>query len=179
MTSMNMTTEENKSSRKKIFIVVSVIVIVAIIALVVAELHFSTPFSAPSPYVEVKYRIVGAYNAYPLSDNNTCLVLNLTVTNKGYTDEVWVLGYPNFSLNISNVVYKAIPTGNTPISDGLLGYHYLYFNTLPQAFLMNNESATGTIMFKFPKQLNNSPFTLQCSMTTLKDQTVNVKISIG
>jgi len=38
-------------------------------------------------------------------------------------------------------------------------------------------SETGTIIFEFPKQQYNKPFTLQCSMTTVNYEAVSVKIS--
>jgi len=170
---MKIATEEKKSSRKKILVMVGIIAIVAVIVLAVVWAQYQPTVS---PYVEVKYTTVGWYYTYPLSDNKACLVLDLTITNNGYTDGVSVLLYPDFSLKINNVVYNSDIGLMISNSSALLGWTYIS-STLQLVTLMNGGSETGTIIFEFPKQQYNQPFTLQCSMTTTKYVAVSVKIS--
>jgi hypothetical protein len=167
---MNTETEEKKSSIKRI--AVGILIAILIVAAIVFALY--NPNS--SLYVEVKYKTVGWYYTYPSSDNKTCLVLNLTITNKGYTDGVTVLPFDDFSLIISNVAYSTIIGAMIPNSSELLGHSYIS-PTLQSVTLMNGGSETGTIMFEFSKQLYNQPFTLQCSMNTTKSVAVSVRIS--
>jgi hypothetical protein len=165
---------EKKSSRKRILVIIGVIVMVGIIVLAVVCSQYQP---AASPCVEVKYTTVAWYHTYPSSDNKACLVLNLTITNKGYTDGVIVLAYfGDFSLNVSNVAYNPSIGVSIPNSSELLGYTYLS-PTLKSVTLLNNGTETGTIMFEVPKEQYNQPFTLQCSMTTTKYATVSVQTS--
>jgi len=176
---MNTTTEENKSSRKKMFSTVSIIAIVAIIAVAVIWSQYQ-PTSAA--YVEVNYKTVGWY--YTVPKDEAVLVLNLTVTNKGYAEGVNVSGYgPDFSLNISNANYNPtsyiIPIFNSSIPLNNTGPQYNLGPkyTLQGMTLMNGQSDTGTIVFELPKQQYNKPFTLKCAMKTTKNQAVNATIS--
>jgi hypothetical protein len=183
MTRMSAPTGEKPSLRKKVLVTLSIVVMgaVIIIAFVGSQYH---PTPTPSPYVEVDYKTVGWYYTYPLSNNQSCVVLNLTVTNEGYAEGVeynWENGNPNsFSLNISNVVgtlvivpLVCIANSSSPSGYSTVGNWFSYSE------LLNGYNDTGTIIFEFPKQLYNQPFTLRCSMSSVNGihKTVNVKIS--
>lgn len=175
---MNTPTGEKKDSRKKLRIIIGVVAIVAIIAIAVIWSQYQ-PTS--SNYVEIEYKTVGWYHTYPSSDMKACLVLNLTITNKGYTDGVKIYPYNplslgGFGLTLSSITYD--PTSIVLIlnSSSLLGYSSVG-STLQSATLMNDGSETGTIIFEFSQQELHEPFTLQCSMTTTKYASVSVKIS--
>jgi hypothetical protein len=154
-----------------------------IIASVGSQYH---PTPTPSPYVEVDYKTVGWYYTYPISNNQSCVVLNLTVTNKGYAESVeynwnWTSMHPNcFSLNISSVV-------GTPVFDPFIlianssnswGYSAIW-PSFSYAELSNGSSDNGRIIFEFPKQQYNQPFTLRCFVYSVTGihKTINVKIS--
>jgi hypothetical protein len=173
--------EEKPSTIKKIIVgIIIVLVIIGVIVAGIAVQIFQKPSS--SPYVDVKYETVGWYYTYPLSDNQSCLVLNLTITNKGYTDGIVIYpDYPlslnGFGLNISNVVYPPISGVSISNSSVWLGYTDISA-TLPSITILNNGNVTGTIIFEFPKQQYNQPFTLLCSIITVKYET-NVRTSVG
>jgi uncharacterized membrane protein len=172
-----------KSSHKNRIITLAVlaIVIAGIVVLYYIKTNSYQPTTSSniltsSPYVEVNYTTVGWHYTYPLSDNEACLVLDLTITNEGYTDRVSVLAFTDFSLKISNVLYHPIIGVMIPNSSEPLGFSYVS-PTLQSVTLMDGGSESGTIMFEFSKQVYNQPFALQCSMTTTKYATVSVKIS--
>jgi hypothetical protein len=156
-------------SHKKIAIGVAVAVIIIIVSIVGLYLY-----SQQLPYLEVKYKTLGWY--YTSDNESACLVLNLTITDKGYTNEIAIDPPLDFSLNISNVIYD-FPSASVTIFNSSVPYSSPYWgtssisSTLQYATLINGGSDTGTIIFVIPKQLYNQPFTLRCSITT------NVKIS--
>ena len=149
-----------------------------------APIVAATPALTTS-YVEVNYQTVGWFysnSGDDLSDtsyNYTYLVLNVTVTNYGYS-QVNVIGEFGFSVLVNGNNYTppiVTPTGlyNGSISD-FYGMQSVYsFNSeLPDpATLLNTGSVTGTITFQFGSptvypqqpQILNEPFTLQYSVT--------------
>jgi hypothetical protein len=155
-----------KLSHKKIAIGVAVAVIIIIISIVGLYLY-----SQQLPYLEVKYKTVGWY--YTIDNESACLVLNLTITDKGYSNEITIYPLSGFTLNINNVLYNPV-SGVTISNSSGISYVSSTLGTnifLPLATLINGGSYTETIVFELPKQLYNQPFTLRCSITT------NVKIS--
>jgi hypothetical protein len=181
---MNTPTEEKPTSRKKVWVILGIIVMGAIIivAVVGEEYHPSH-----SPYVEVHYKTFGWYYTYPLSENKSCVVLNVTVTNRGYTEGVYYYFKDwdplSFTLKIGNV-------------SGVLPYQYSIWvanssspsghNTVETYFsypyeLLNGTTNSGTIVFLFPKQLYNQTFTFGCSMGSMNyvHKTVSIRISEG
>lgn len=185
MTRMNTTTEEKPSLRKKVLVILGIIVmgVIIIVAAVGSQYH-----PTPTPYVEVDYKTFGWYYTYPLSDNQSCVILNITVTNNGYAEGVyyyWEDGNPtSFSLNISNVAgtllyYQQIQLANSSSPSGYSVFIQNYFPYSHYEWLLNGTSDTGTMVFEFPKQLYNQPFTLRCSMGSVNyiHKTINVKIS--
>ena len=165
--------EEKPSTIKKIIVgmVIGLVIMGVIVAGMAVQIS-QRPSSSSSPYVEVYYKTVGWNYTY---DNHAYLVLNVTITNKGYTDGVPVAN-ALFWVNTSNVEYgstESIPITN---STGPLGYSELYLALKPVT-LMSNGTVNGTIHFELPKTLYNQPFTLICTMTTTKYQKVNVRIS--
>ena len=167
--------EEKPSTIKKIIVgIVIGIVVVGIIVSGIALQISQRLGSSNSPYVEVYYKTIGWSYTY---DNHAYLVLNVAITNKGYTDGVPIAN-ALFWVNISNVEYgstKYVPITN---STGPLGYSELYL-TLQPVTLMNNGTINGTILFELPRTLYNQPFTLICTMTTTKYQKINVRITAG
>jgi hypothetical protein len=165
--------EEKLSNIKKLIVGMAIgIVVVGIIVSGIALQISQKP--STSPYVEVKYGIIGWYHVY--LESEACLVLNLAITNKGYGDGVIVNGY-GFSLNIGNTSYNQtfngvlIPESSSPSGFSLIA------STLQSATLLNGRSETGTIIFEVPGQRINSTFTLQCPMSLPNSTAVNVKIS--
>jgi hypothetical protein len=162
--------EEKPSTIKKI--VVGIVIGLVVIGIIVSGIALQISQRPNSTYVEVYYKTIGWNYTY---DNHAYLELNITITNKGYTDGVPVAN-ALFWVNISNVEY--LPTENVPITNSTapLGYSELYLALQPVT-LMNNGTVNGAILFELPKTLYNQPFTLICTMTTTKYQKVNVRIS--
>jgi hypothetical protein len=141
------------------------------------------PTIAPASYVEVDYQTVGwFYGASELSDlsyNYTYLVLNVTITNYGYS-QVNVMGSIGFSVLINDNNYISLTS--TPISlyNGSISSFYgmqsifSFDSELPNpATLLNTGSVNGIVIFQFGSptvypqqpQILNEPFTLQYSVT--------------
>jgi hypothetical protein len=173
-------TQKKKISRKLILIIAVVVAIVAVIAFMIigSQNQLITLPGTPSPYVEVNYTTVGRYCTYPSSDNEACLMLNLTITNRGYADEVsvWLPSFTITMLNVSKVLYPPLAGEKISNSSDTNGWSFIS-TTLQSEILPNGESETGTIIFEFPSLLLNQTFTLQCSMVTTKHAAANVRIS--
>ena len=117
-------------------------------------------------------------NSLDLSYNYTFLVLNVTITNYGYS-QVNVgefFGGAGFSVTVSNNNYPANRMHNLLPSLNASGVSYSLWNfrSLPsQATLLNTGSVNGIVIFQlgdpnvYPPQpqILNEPFTLQYSVT--------------
>ena len=153
----------------------------------------STPAPITTPalttsYVEVDYQIVGWFysnSGDSLTDtsyNYTYLVLNVTVTNYGYS-QVNVIGNMGFSVAVNSNDYTSMLSNpsvwgggvfNGTISDFYgMQTAYTFSSELPDpATLLNTGSVNGIVIFQlgsptvYPPQpqILNEPFTLQYSV---------------
>ena len=138
-----------------------------------------------TPYVEVDYQTVGWFysnSGDSLTDtsyNYTYLVLNVTVTNYGYS-QVNVIGEFGFSALVNGNSYTSINPSYLYMYNGSISDFYdmqsVYsFNSeVPDpATLLNTGSVNGIVIFQFGSptvyppqpQILNEPFTLQYSVT--------------
>lgn len=152
----------------------------------------STPNMAPNaptlttPYVEVNYQTVGWFysttDESPLYSNDynyTYLVLDVTITNYGYS-QVNVIGINGFSVLVNNDEYTPlISLSNSMYNGSTSSFYnmqksYSFTSKLPsEAILLDTGSVNGTIVFKFgnpnvypqQSQILNKPFVLQYSVS--------------
>ena len=137
------------------------------------------------PYVEVDYQIVGWFYGTPgksqstANYNYTYLVLNVTITNHGYS-QINIIGNNGFSVLINEKKYMPLISNyisfyNGSISD-FYGMQSIYsFNSeLPsQAILLDIGSVNGILIFEFgdpnvypqQPQILNKSFALQYSVS--------------
>jgi hypothetical protein len=145
--------------------------------------------SAPTlttTYVEVNYRTVGWFysESWGSSYNYTYLVLNVAITNHGYS-QVNVFGDNGFSVLIDNSEYlPSTLVHSLHNSSGTYYVNYPYVGTTTERFnlgsslpssakLLDTGSSAGIIVFKlgdpdvYPPQpqILNKPFTLKYSVT--------------
>jgi hypothetical protein len=177
--SENKTVQMEKPSNKKkiVAIAVTLVILVFIIAGVATQIPQKSSTPKASPYVEVDYKTVGWYYIY--NNGGSCLLLNLTITNKGYTGGgIAVNAYSDFSVNVSNVVYNPIGMATIDNSSSMLGFTVISATLQDSVTLLNSGSETGSLIFSFANQLYNNPFTLRCSMTEANNifENVNVKV---
>ena len=141
------------------------------------------PIATPAlttSYVEVDYQTVGwfydtAGNLLDPNYNYTYLVLNVTITNHGYS-QVNVIGSNGFSVLINGNNYTSLISTPTSLYNGSISSFYgmqssySFDSELPsQAILLDTGSVTGTITFQFgdpnvypqQPQILNEPFVLQ------------------
>lgn len=107
------------------------------------------------PYVEVDYKTIGWFHDF---FNNTYLVLNITMTNKGYSKGV-LCHWDIFNATISGVSYSQASSENLYNSSGAQ-MRFTDLN-LPGVTLQNGGSVSGQIAFEIPITLN--PYVLGCS----------------
>lgn len=153
----------------------------------------SAPSAAPDatpastiPYVEVGYQTVGWFystmDESPLHSNDynyTYLVLNVTITNYGYS-QVNVIGVNGFSVLVNNDEYTPlISLSNSMYNGSASSFYnmqksYSFTSKLPsEAILLDTGSVNGTVVFKFgnpnvypqQSQILNKPFVLQYSVS--------------
>ncbi len=147
----------------------------------------STPTATPpisTFYVEVDYQTVGwfyssAGNMLDSNYNYTFLVLNVTITNHGYS-QINVIGDNGFSLLVNNEEYTPlISLPNSMYNGSTTSFYdmqksYSFASKLPsEAILLDTGSVNGTIVFKFGNpnvypqqpQILNKPFVLQYSVS--------------
>ena len=146
-----------------------------------APIIATTPTPATS-YVEVDYRTVGWFYGIPQFENYnyTYLVLNVTVTNHGYS-QVNVIGNNGFSVAINSNDYTPMLSTiwNNQLFNGTVsdyGYQipYSFSSDLPsQAILLDTGSVNGIVIFQlgspnvYPQQpqILNEPFSLKYSVS--------------
>ncbi len=163
----------------------------------------SKPTTMPTltaPYVKVDYQTVGwFYNGWAVLDYNyTYLVLNVTITNHGYS-QVNTDGSDGFSVVIDGNMYKALfltpfnELTNASIIDKIYyaqkaeydNYNFYSNPNLPSlpnpATLLDTGSINGLVFFQFGNpdvypqqpQILNETFTLQYSVTYGSDATIS------
>lgn len=156
----------------------------------------STPTAMPASttsYVEVDYQTVGWFYGTGLPDANynyTYLVLNVTITNHGYS-QVNAAGSNGLSVVINNNSYQPYPfdlywVQTAEPNANITGLEIFGFNFSPSlpcpATLLDTGSINGLVIFQFgeptiyphPVQILNEPFTLQYSVTYGSDATLSV-----
>ncbi|MGA2681346.1 MAG: AN1-type zinc finger domain-containing protein [Candidatus Bathyarchaeia archaeon] len=140
------------------------------------------PITTPAlttSYVEVDYQTVGWFygtvgNLLDSNYNYTYLVLNVTITNHGYS-QVNVVGSNGFSVLINGNNYTSLISTPSSLYNGSISSFYgmqssySFDSELPsQAILLDTGSVTGTITFQFgdpnvypqQPQILNEPFVL-------------------
>lgn len=118
-----MTSEQKPKKRSPLLKVVLVLIVVIILAVGLGiGIYFYKPTSTnsnttttpPAPYVEVDYKTIGWFyetnNTYGFTlPNDTYLLLNITIINKGYSSAIQgmiSLGY-GFNVTINGIEYPA------------------------------------------------------------------------
>jgi hypothetical protein len=161
----------------------------------------SIPTAVPvvtTPYVEVDYQTVGWFFSTTtpnLEYNYTYLVLNVTITNHGYS-QINTIGSYGFSVVINGNKYQALYSTPFPsiLNASIINkvydvyqqnydfdshFYYYFWNplcdpSLPNpATLLDTGNITGLVFFQFgsptvypqPAQVLNEPFVLQYSVT--------------
>ncbi len=179
---------------KKIAKISAIVIVVGILLLFAYSILQSSiqnssttnkPTTLITPYVEVNYQTVGWFYSttdgtiYSDDYNYTYLVLDVTITNYGYS-QVNVIGINGFSVLVNNDEYT--PVISLPISmyNGStssfynMQKSYSFASKLPsEAILLDTGSVNGTIVFKFgnpnvypqQSQILNKPFVLQYSVS--------------
>ena len=165
--------EMKKSNRKWIMVIIVVIVLlVAIASLVILFLQ-----NTAQPFVEVRYKTVGWFYDNGFLENKTYLILNITVTNKGYSEQVNCEPW-SFAVTIDGVTYDPWALGSIPFAlyNGTTSLNQFnvsvltnfapLFPALPSVRLSNNASVNGFIAFEIPNpNLEEKAFTLTSSLT--------------
>jgi hypothetical protein len=169
--------DKKSSSRRFIALGIVIVLIIAIVAIIVTQM----PSSTKSPFVNVSYRVAAWYKGAQTESNNAYLLLNLTITNNGYTNGVEIYQYnplalEGWGLNISNTVYAPSSIGTIYNASDILGYSMLY-PTLASTLLLNNGTTSGTILFEVPLQQYESSFNLLCAIATKNGATTTDKIT--
>jgi len=123
-----------------------------------------------SPYAEIDYKTTGwFYGSYIAGlQNNTYLLLNVTVINRGYSSQVNCEPW-NFAVTVNGVSYDSqwlIPYGLYNGTQDTFGQVNFVFNALQNVKLANNAETSGFLAFRIPNpSLSNRSFTLAASLT--------------
>jgi hypothetical protein len=165
--------ETKKSGRKRIIVSIVIVVLLVVIAgLVIMFLQHRM-----QSFVEVRYKTVGWFYDNGFLENKTYLILCITVTNKGYTEQVNCRPWA-FSVTIAGITYEPWALGSIPFAlyNGTTGTNEFnvsvlvnfapYFHALPSVGLSNNASISGYVAFEIPNpNLEEKAFTLASSLT--------------
>jgi hypothetical protein len=156
---------EKPSNKKKIAaIAVGLVVLVVIVAGAATQIP-QQKSNTVSPYVEVDYKTIGWFydNINYVAGSfvgagNTYLVLNITMTNKGYSKGVLCYEW-DFNATVNAVSYTA--SIYFPYLYNSSGEHVTGFNELPSVTLQNGGTVSGNIAFEMP--ITSSSYVLSCS----------------
>lgn len=149
-----MTQEGKKSSNKKkiVGIAIGIIVLVTIIVGVSTQIPQNTTLA----YVEVDYKTIGWFYDSIVSgeQNNTYFLLNVAITNKGYTKAVLTEPW-KFSISIDGVNYSTYGLGTMPVflyngsSTFLNGVNFANtFSAVPSVSIVNGSQVSGVVAFE-------------------------------